>query len=110
MKTKWIVIVAIVIIAVVILALFLITGLGMRRFFGGGFPRGNFTLDDLDENQINEVSDVFENAETSEIINEYCNEHMMECGYYCRNINPNHEFCSRFRGMRDDFRNNSGGV
>ena len=99
---KTIAFVAIIIIAVVILALFLIPGLGMRRFFFAGFPRGNFTLD---ENQINEVSGVFENAETSEDITEYCNEHRMECGYYCRNVNPEHKYCINLSDLR-----NRGGV
>lgn len=97
MKTKLIFIVAIVIVAVVILSLFLIPGLGMRRLLFGGFPGGNFTLD---ENQINEVSGVFENAGTSEDIAEYCSEHRMECGYYCRNVNPDHEYCSNLFDLR----------
>jgi hypothetical protein len=100
MKTKWIAVVGIVIVAVIALALFLIPGLGIRRFFFA-FPRGNFTLD---ENQINEVSGVFENG-TSEDVTEYCNEHRIECGYYCRNLNPEHEYCSNFNYPR-----NRGGV
>jgi hypothetical protein len=90
MKTKFIVIIAVVIIIAVILALFFIQGPRTRRFFMG-FPRGNFTLD---ESQINEVSGAFEGFETSEDVTEYCNEHRMECGYYCRNVNPGHEYCS----------------
>jgi hypothetical protein len=102
MKTKFIVIIAVVIIIAVISVFFLLRGPGMRRFFGGGFPRGNFTLD---ENRINEVSDVFENAETSENVTEYCNSHRIECGYYCSNINPEHEYCSNLSYLR-----NMGGV
>jgi hypothetical protein len=100
MKTKWIAIIGIVIVAVVILAVFLIPRLGVRRFFFG-FPRGNFTLN---ESKINEVSVVFENG-TSEDVTEYCNEHRIECGYYCRNVNPEHEYCSNFSDLR-----NRGGV
>jgi hypothetical protein len=101
MKTKIIVIIIVVIAIAVILAVFLIPGLGMRRPLLGMFPRGNFTLD---ENQINEVSGVFDNR-TSEDIAEYCNEHRMECVYYCRNLNPEHEYCSNLSYPR-----NRGGV
>jgi hypothetical protein len=98
MKTKWIAVIVIVIVAVAVSALFLVRGLGPRRFFGDKFLRGNITLD---ENKINEVSDVFENAETSGNITEYCNSHRIECGYYCRNVNPEHEYCNNLSYLRN---------
>lgn len=102
MKTKLIAVIAIVIVAVVVSALLLMQGFGTRRFTGNRFPGGNFTLN---ESKINEVSAVFDNAETPDGITEYCNNHRMECGYYCRSINPDHEFCSNLRDVR-----NTGGV
>jgi hypothetical protein len=118
MKTKMILVVAVIAIAVIAgiaLALFFTRGFGAGRFPGDRFPGfngtqppgGNITLN---ESAINEVTRVFDNAGTTEEITEYCGGHVMECGYYCRNINLDHEFCSSFRGMRNDLRNISGGV
>lgn len=114
MKTKWIAVIVIVIAAVAVSALFLVRGLGPRRFFGDRFPGGNGTQfpggDNtrfpggnmtLDENKINEVSAVFENAETPGNITEYCNSHRIECGYYCRNVNPEHEYCNNLSYLRN---------
>ncbi len=98
MKTKWIAVVVIVIVSVAISALFLIQGFGIRRFLGDRFPKGNFTLD---ENKINEVSAVFENAETSGNITEYCSIHRIECGYYCRNVNSENEYCNNLSYLRN---------
>jgi hypothetical protein len=83
----------IVIVAIIILAaisVFFVAGFG--RFFAGRFPgpRGNFTLD---QSEIDEVSGIFEN------------DHRIQCGYYCRNVDPEHEYCSSFRDPR-----NLGGV
>jgi flagellar basal body-associated protein FliL len=113
MRTKLILVIAVIVVAMVAvvgLSFFLMQGLGTRRFPDGRFPGGNNTRFPpenitLDENKIKEVSAVFENAETYENITEYCGSHRMECGYYCRNINPGHEFCNNFRDLR-----NAGGV
>ncbi|KYK25041.1 hypothetical protein AYK26_02495 [Euryarchaeota archaeon SM23-78] len=51
----------------------------------------NFTFDN---ESINQVTDFFENAQSQEEVSEYRAEHMMECGYYCREINPDNELCS----------------
>jgi hypothetical protein len=102
MNKKVIVIIAVVIIAVVVSALFLVRGGPMRWFFMGNFPRGNFTLN---QSSIDEVSGVFENAQTQEDVTSYCANHRIECGYYCRNVNPSHEMCSLVGDLR-----NMGGV
>ena len=60
----------------------------------GGF-RMNFTLDNK---SINEVTDFFGSAQNREEVSEYCTEHRMECGYYCRWINPDNELCSFMPG------------
>jgi len=85
-----------------------VTGQRPTRPFGnftpgnGMFPRGNFTMD---EENITRVSGVFENAETQEDVNGYCTDHMFECMYYCRNVDPGHEMCTGLRNPR-----NFGGV
>jgi hypothetical protein len=54
--------------------------------------RGNFQQ--LDEATISQITSFFENAPTSEEVNSYCQQNQRYCIEYCRNINPNNEFCS----------------
>ncbi len=63
---------------------------------------GNFSrpLTNLTEEQISEMSAVFVNLD-SEQLNEYCQEKRMECGYYCRMVNPEHEFCENINNFRN---------
>lgn len=58
-----------------------------RRFHGDIVQMDNETLE--------EVRGVFETGDSQEI-GEYCNQSMLSCGYYCRTINPEHEFCGQF--------------
>ena len=46
----------------------------------------------FDENSLREVTEYFENS-TTDVLTEYCNIRMPQCGYYCRNVNPEHDFC-----------------
>lgn len=72
---------------------------------GEGPPRGNFTNFTMDEENVTRVSGVFESAESQDDVDSYCSEHMFECMYYCRNVDPGHEMCA---GMIDP--RNFGGV
>lgn len=56
---------------------------------------GNFSrppVMDLTEEQISEVTAVFETSDSAQI-ETYCREEMMGCGYYCRMVNPENVFC-----------------
>ncbi len=61
---------------------------------GPGF-RGNFQQMQLTDEQIQSVTSFFENTPDINEITDHCNNNRMECFYYCRNINPNHEYCSQ---------------
>ncbi|HJX50332.1 MAG TPA: hypothetical protein VJ438_02625 [Candidatus Nanoarchaeia archaeon] len=59
------------------------------------FNRGEFPQMQLTDEQIQSVTSFFEdNFDTNEIT-DYCNNNRMECFYYCRTINPDHEICSQ---------------
>ena len=64
---------------------------------GPGMPGGRFQRDfmGIDNATIEEARGVFENRGMPEI-GEYCNRSRFTCGYYCRAINPEHEFCGQF--------------
>jgi flagellar basal body-associated protein FliL len=98
MNKKILVIVVVVIVAVAALGVFFVFGRPGRMFFGRGFPMGNFTMG---EENITRVTGIFENAGTHEEITNYCNENRFECMYYCRNIDPGHEFCAGLVNFRD---------
>ena len=85
----------VVIIVIIILIIIGITAgyLYYKGFFNNKqprFPRQNFQLN---ESQINEVTSFFNSSPTSEQIQNYCNASRMNCFYYCRNINPENNYC-----------------
>lgn len=49
----------------------------------------------LTDEQIQSVTSFFENTSDTNEITDYCNNNRMECFYYCRTINPDHEICSQ---------------
>jgi len=59
------------------------------------FNRGNFQQMQLTDEQIQSVTSFFENTSDTNEITDYCNSNRMECFYYCRTINPDHEICSQ---------------
>ncbi len=75
---------------------------GYMFFFHKESPnfRGNFPQMELTGEQIQSVTSFFESTTNSEEITNYCNNNQMECFYYCRNINSDHEFCSQLMKMR----------
>jgi len=66
---------------------------------GQGF-RGNFQQMQLSDSQIQNVTSFFESTTDINEITDYCENNRMECFYYCRQINSNHEYCSQLmQGM-----------
>ncbi len=65
---------------------------------GMNMTDGNFSrpmMMNLTEEQITEISEVFENSDSVQL-EAYCQEKGMECGYYCTRIDPDHEFCIQY--------------
>lgn len=56
----------------------------------------------LTDEQITNVTTFFQNAQDLEEIKNYCTNNRMECFYYCRNINQNHEVCSQLMQRRSN--------
>jgi hypothetical protein len=65
--------------------------------FGKGFQNMQLT-----EEQINSVKNFFSSTADINEIKNYCDSKKMECFYYCRNINQNHEICSQLMPSRPD--------
>ena len=63
--------------------------------FRGGFDRGEFQQMQLTDEQIENVKIFFQNTANLDEIKTYCDNNRMECFYYCREINSNHEICSQ---------------
>jgi len=85
-------------IGIVILLLISNLFFGYMFFFhksGPDFNRGNFQQMQLTDEQIQSVTSFFENTSDTNEITDYCNNNRMECFYYCRTINPDHEICSQ---------------
>ena len=55
---------------------------------------GNFQID---EQTKTGVISFFNSTVDMDKINSYCQENRMNCLYYCRNINPNHEICQNIQ-------------
>ncbi len=66
-----------------------------RRFPGNMRPYGNMSFE-MSEEDISQVKDTFESAESTDDLSGYCDSNPMLCGYYCRSINPEHDFCGQF--------------
>jgi hypothetical protein len=88
----------ILIVAVIIL---LISNLffGYMLFFhnnqGRLGPRGDFPQMQLTDEQIQEVTSFFNSTTDITEIKDYCDVNRMNCFYYCRTVNPDHEICSQ---------------
>src|SRR4030043_2458969 len=83
---------------IVIVILLLISNLffGYMFFFHKNTPdfRG-FQQMQLTDSQIKSVTSFFESTSDINKITDYCNSNRAECFYYCRQVNPNHDFCSQ---------------
>jgi len=78
---------------------------GYMFFFhksGPNFNRGDFPQMQLTDEQIQSVTSFFEKTSDTNEITDYCNNNRMECFYYCRTINPDHEICSQLMQGRPD--------
>jgi hypothetical protein len=62
--------------------------------FSGQTPRnpGEFSID---EESKTSVLNFFDNSPGIEEVKEYCQNNQMNCLYYCRDINPDHEICNQ---------------
>jgi hypothetical protein len=63
------------------------------------FPRdGNFQPN-LSESQIKELTSFFNENHTPEEVSSYCEQNMMNCFYYCKNMNQSKEICGNMTNM-----------
>ena len=67
---------------------------GAHRDFPPGEDQWNGSFQPS-EDDIAEVTGVFDSAGGLENISGYCGTNRFLCGYYCRTINPDHGFCSQ---------------
>ena len=74
---------------------------GAHRGFPPGKGQWNGSFQPSEED-LSEVSAVFESAGGFEELSGYCETKGFLCAYYCRTINPDYEFCSQlnFRAGR----------
>jgi hypothetical protein len=49
----------------------------------------------FNETQIDEITLFFNSTTDIDTINNYCNKNRQNCFYYCRDIDPNNEFCKQ---------------
>ena len=84
----------IIVVAALLIVIGTATGFAYYRGYSHNkdkrFQRGNFPIN---ESQINELTSFFNNTTNLDEIKNYCNTNRVNCFYYCRNINPNHEIC-----------------
>lgn len=90
---KWLIISLVAVI--VVLALVSIYFYFNRSSGRHGFQMRNFQLN---ESQIAEVTNTFNNAGNISDIQSYCSQNRMSCFYYCRNVNPANSYCSGMMG------------
>jgi hypothetical protein len=77
-------------VAVVVIAAIIVSIPFIMRTLRFGSPRPGLMFNP-DENALKEVSEYFGNSTTG-TLTEYCTNNFL-CGYYCRNVNPEHDFC-----------------
>jgi len=53
----------------------------------------------INEETIKEIENFFESNSDINEIRSYCDNYRVNCFYYCRNINPDHEICSQIQPM-----------
>ena len=58
-------------------------------------------MKELTEEQILEVQEFFDLNPNNGKIESYCQENRTYCGYYCTQINPNHEYCENMASQRN---------
>lgn len=57
-----------------------------------GFPEKNNNFQ-IDEETKNSITSFFESTSDANEISNYCDYNRMNCMYYCKNINSEHEIC-----------------
>ncbi|VVB77651.1 Uncharacterised protein [uncultured archaeon] len=97
LKGAFIIVIVLIIVAMGIIGYFYYKGNfnkrnNMQRFQGRNLQ--------LNESQINEVTSFFESTTDINQIESYCQQNRMNCFYYCRNINPNGEYCKQLNQTR----------
>jgi len=69
-----------------------IIGYMLHSNINGNFaPKGNFQIDE--QTKI-EIQTFFNSTSDMSEIKSYCDSHIANCFYYCRNVNQDHEICS----------------
>lgn len=92
MKEKHIVTKSIIIVALTCLIIGGFIGYFLHPSLNRNFMQRNNNFQ-LSEESKKEIISFFENTKDANEINNYCKEHIVDCAYYCREINPNHEAC-----------------
>jgi len=59
----------------------------------GNLGNPNFNRMQVDESKMFEVTSLFNSESNQEEIENYCDENMNACFYYCRQINPENNLC-----------------
>ncbi|HTY44104.1 MAG TPA: hypothetical protein VMC80_02580 [Patescibacteria group bacterium] len=64
------------------------------------FPRGNFP--NIGDATKSEITAFFDSNPSQDQVTSYCQQNMAYCFYYCRQVNPNYQYCSQlnFRSQR----------
>lgn len=91
--------IVIVILAVVIVCLvgYIFFGGHERIDFRGEGFRGQFrnmANFSFDEETKNSIAEFFSSSPNIEEVRDYCRQNRMNCVYYCREVNPEHEVCN----------------
>ena len=99
-------------IIIAIIIILVIGGIGVAVYFAtdtNEFQFGNKNeeklngsrMQELTEEQISEIQAFFDSNPSNSEIESYCQENRMYCGYYCTQINPNHEYCENMPSQRN---------
>ena len=89
-------------ILIILIVVLIISNLffGYMLFFHKNRPNFQGQNMQLTDEQIQSVTSFFSSTTDTTKINDYCAQNRTECFYYCRQINPNNQFCSQLMQMR----------
>jgi hypothetical protein len=108
------------IIVIIVIAIVIIGGVVGYLYFNGYFgnnQRGNSNGPgqrrnfQMNQTQIDDVTNFFSTNPTSDEIQTYCSTNRGECMYYCRNVNQENDYCKQLNAtrMRGNYSRNQGG-
>jgi len=71
------------------------------------FNRSNLENFQIDELTKDSIFSFFQSTTDIDEIIDYCSQNRMNCAYYCKDVNPEHEICSQIKFDSLGFRNKS---